>query len=413
MAAAVATVGAFLNLVGPLTSAVTQVVNLASSMPAVQNLYPGASPALPNNLVNLGVGLYEGGVNPDDTFGGDGINVNGFLHSGTWVGSRKGPPMSQGQTYGLELDSTQSSVGNVQVWELTLAASGANDVCIQYVELAWMGTLTSGFDGSWGKMCGQDWYWSESTWGSVDGKPYRPECWWISNVSKTHKTQAHPNRAMWANMELLVSGANTPGANTSTATFCSDQVMKFSSTTPVDGRSRDVPGGLNIDAPGSGPPGPAAPPPSKRNEPRHPHMPHYYPRSAQPTGIQSAGVRPTGVAATGTYPLPGQPSTESGSLRASDGTAHAQLIVSDIEDHSAQELCDHPNSRGPDFVHKTENLFCDMTERKTYPLCNGQVQTNCFALDQTGKKIKKRGSDETGRGDALHRNYHSIKNWTL
>lgn len=58
------------------------------------------------------------------------------------------------QTYGVALDASLSEIGNVQAWQLTLSSSGADAVCVQYVELAWMDTPTSGFDvtGLWPRL---------------------------------------------------------------------------------------------------------------------------------------------------------------------------------------------------------------------------------------------------------------------
>lgn len=390
MATIAATVGAFLSLVGPLNTAVTQLISLSSQMPAVTNLLGGASPSGESNTVlNIGVGMFEGGS--QDNFGGDGLKINTFTGQGTFISSGQAPHMNQGQTFGVPLDASKSTVGNVQAWQLTISASGADAVCVQYVELGWMGTLTSGFDGTWGKDCGQDWYWSESTWGSIESSdgstplPYRPACWWMDNVSKEHKTQSHPNQEVWVNMELLLTGAPLFAPGNLTATYCSDQVTRFSSTT-VGSKSNSVPGGLNQDRLGNGPPGGSAPTVTptvrKRAEPHHPRT--------------SMGKR---------FP-------EAGTLESNHGTTQAQLVVSDIESHSAQELCDHPQSRGPDFVSKVENLFCDMSAKKTYPLCEATITTNCFALDQAGKRVRKRGGDETGEGDIDHRDYNTVSTWT-
>ena len=198
MAAVAATVGAYLGLVGPLSTAVTQLISLSSQIPAVSNFIIRSPPGgLSNNVVKTGIGMLEGGDQND--FGGDGLNVNTFTGQGTFISSGKAPHMNQGQTYGIPLDASKSSVGDVQAWQSTISTSGADAVCVQYVDPGWMGTLTSGFDGTWGKDCGQDWYWSKSTWGTIqsaDGNstiPYRPACWWMDNVSKEHKTQSHPN----------------------------------------------------------------------------------------------------------------------------------------------------------------------------------------------------------------------------
>ncbi|MCJ1257713.1 hypothetical protein MMC24_005539 [Lignoscripta atroalba] len=58
------------------------------------------------------------------------------------------------------------------------------------------------------------------------------------------------------------------------------------------------------------------------------------------------------------------------------------LIMSDHVGQSAKELCEHDHSAGPDFVSFDENLFCDMSEKTTWPLCTTPGKTN----DQKAKE---------------------------
>jgi hypothetical protein len=46
------------------------------------------------------------------------------------------------------------------------------------------------------------------------------------------------------------------------------------------------------------------------------------------------------------------------------------LIVSNLESSSAELLCSHSNSMGPDFVSLREKAFCDMDAKQLYPLCD-------------------------------------------
>jgi len=390
MAAAAGVIGAYLNLVGPLTTAITQIIALSSTLPKTANVASNS-----NNQVVVGVGLFEGGNQND--FGGDGLRVGGFSNQGTFVGSGQMPHMDQGQSFTTSLDPSSSSVGAIQVQQLTLQTSGANAVCVQYVELSWQGTVTSGFDGTWGQMCGQDWYHSESTWGQTsDGKSYRPACWWMDGTSRMHNTAQHPDKAIWVDMELVVSGAPVSGANTSTATFCNDNVMKFSST-GVDYDDPQVAGGLNKDTQGSGP--------SKRGY-LHGRFDRRATPSEKPFPIANGTnpLSPTGTATN--FPKP----ASTGTFVLTSGTM-TQLVVSDFSDHSAATLCKHDKSRGPDFVSMAENLFCDMEARALYPLCSASKKSECFALDKDQKKISKRGNDESGANDALHRDYHKVTHW--
>lgn len=70
-----------------------------------------------------------------------------------------------------------------------------------------------------------------------------------------------------------------------------------------------------------------------------------------------------------------------------DGETHRRtqedrrLIVSSLDAHSADELCRHPMSLGPDFVSLTERTHCDMQTREVLPLCMDGLTTGCFDLE--------------------------------
>ncbi|KAL8820421.1 MAG: hypothetical protein Q9191_007519 [Dirinaria sp. TL-2023a] len=386
MAAAAATIAAYIALVGPLTTAITQVIELSKIFPTSSNVPSGSSSSSFNNMVNIGVGMYEGG--DQNSFGGDGVQVSGFTNVGTFVGSGHMPHMDQGQSYTTGLDPSGSSIGASQAWQLTLRSGGSNAVCVQFVELAWQQSVTSGFDGTWGKMCGQDWYYSESTWGlTSDNQVYRPDCFWLDDGKKPQ----HPLKEMWADMGAIVSGASVEGSNTSTATYCNDQVMKFSSV-KVSKTSNQVPAGLNQDSKGSNTP------PSKRS--RIMGSSHH----AAPSAMPKTYVNGTQTNDTLPGPL-------NGTFISINGTQN-QLVISDIESHSAKELCAHPNSRGPDFVSQAENLFCDMTTRAIHSLCTSSQTTDCFSIDYSRKRMMKR--DQMSKGiadDVLHRDYKHVQYW--
>lgn len=99
-----------------------------------------------------------------------------------------------------------------------------------------------------------------------------------------------------------------------------------------------------------------------------------------------------------------------------------QLVASDSKSHSAQKLCESDTSLGPDFVHTSEGLFCDMTAKTLYPLCNTgnftgsspvsfSNSTECFDMDS-----KSLTSTLARRGAVLpvkRSPYESVKDWRL
>ena len=91
MAGVPAVIGAYIALVGPLTTAITQIIELSNLFPISVNIPSGSSPSAFNNQINVGVGLYKGGT--QDSFDGDGVDISGFTSQGTFIGHGKMPHM--------------------------------------------------------------------------------------------------------------------------------------------------------------------------------------------------------------------------------------------------------------------------------------------------------------------------------
>lgn len=238
----------------------------------------------------------------------------------------------------------------------------------------------------------------------IGGTPYRSDCFWFDSGSGAK----HPLQEMWVDMEKMVAGTPVTGSNSSTQTYCNDQAMKFSSKTGDGTKNPSVPDGLTQDRQGNGPaPAIAAPgnfQPQKRGEPHHPHLPpgkRDLPNAGTPAKVDN----PSPVSSISAI------AKETGSYKSPDGKSSASeqvLVISDIESHSAEDLCGSEFSRGPDFVSHYEKKFCDMKTRKTHPLCEGSVQTDCFDLDHVGKKLHKRG----GEGNGTTKGYKNVDSWS-
>lgn len=118
--------------------------------------------------------------------------------------------------------------------------------------------------------------------------------------------------------------------------------------------------------------------PRGRNDTR----PSYLYNSTQTSGPAYPLLLPTGPSPphpTSSQPIP----TSAGGHKNKDGgnsTAngarrhrfHGHLVISSKAYHSAQDLCQNPNSWGPSFVSTHDGWFCDMTEKKLHPICAAQ-----------------------------------------
>lgn len=58
-----------------------------------------------------------------------------------------------------------------------------------------------------------------------------------------------------------------------------------------------------------------------------------------------------------------------------------RLVISQIAEHSAVELCNSLASLGPDLVSIAEGMFCDMSEKRLWPLCTANSTPYCFDLE--------------------------------
>jgi hypothetical protein len=89
-----------------------------------------------------------------------------------------------------------------------------------------------------------------------------------------------------------------------------------------------------------------------------------------------------------------------------------QLIKSGSQYHSAAELSGSATSYGPDFVSIYEGVFCDMDQKKIWPLCKDAKQAACF--DETTNKMRlgAGNSRRDGKGIVLPRkDYTDVEQW--
>ncbi|KAI9766664.1 MAG: hypothetical protein M1839_004787 [Geoglossum umbratile] len=61
-----------------------------------------------------------------------------------------------------------------------------------------------------------------------------------------------------------------------------------------------------------------------------------------------------------------------------NGCTPGRLVVSNLDAHTATELCNSTTSAGPDFISMKENLYCDMCTHQIWPLCKDGTQAGCF-----------------------------------
>ncbi|KAB8416321.1 hypothetical protein FH972_024841 [Carpinus fangiana] len=87
-----------------------------------------------------------------------------------------------------------------------------------------------------------------------------------------------------------------------------------------------------------------------------------------------------------------------------------KLIMSASANQTAEHLCSHPNSWGPDFIG-TDGMFCDMEAKVLTPLCSTEVIDGCIEVDATALTVLKRSSVAKRSVAAIHREYKRIEQW--
>jgi hypothetical protein len=89
-----------------------------------------------------------------------------------------------------------------------------------------------------------------------------------------------------------------------------------------------------------------------------------------------------------------------------------KLVTSAQAGHSARELCESGNSLGPDFVSQHEGLFCDMSEKELWPLCDADHTTGCFDTQNNTMVAGSltRRDDATGR-HIPEKDYSDVQAW--
>ncbi|KAF6808484.1 hypothetical protein CSOJ01_07527 [Colletotrichum sojae] len=88
------------------------------------------------------------------------------------------------------------------------------------------------------------------------------------------------------------------------------------------------------------------------------------------------------------------------------------LVQSNLNSHSAREVCESETSSGPDFVavNGKERLYCDMCEHQLWDLCGEGITQDCFDLD--AQKLVLSGSlAKRDEEEGLQKEYKKFAHW--
>ncbi|KAH6678616.1 hypothetical protein B0J14DRAFT_688722 [Halenospora varia] len=383
------------------------------SLPAITGIFA------PKDVAQLVVAVGVGSSNslfPDSTLGGNLPTVAVFDINGVPLG---------------RVDGIDSKIVDGGSFQVTMKASGNNAICV-----SWLSTTSSNNDfhtwnGASAKFCGLPWYPSTSPFPGLS-TPFRPPCFWMSNdghfvdgfsarltdFAFPGDKQANATATQWArNPETLceapgrqqffnatgdcipmypsgpesVNGEHARDANGFDADF---EAIRYSATmtcTNVGIPFNNV--NLQVIGPPAGFVQPSANPaitiPAGVTLQSSLALGHL--RRATKTfahdALSTITAAPTLPKKKSKRELPLKEPVLNRRIEKRIEEPHKwyeenQLVISEDTEHSAVDLCLSESSWGPDFVSVHEGVFCDMCERKTYPLCGGEgVNGSCFDLE--------------------------------
>lgn len=203
-------------------------------------------------------------------------------------------------------------------------------ICIAYIAQTWPDGQKRGWTGDMGRVCGQSWAWSDIT---VSPGPNAPPlaCTWLD--------WNHDNiRSAGMQIHMQDFANTTADYSKEVAYYCNTPAQVFQQN--ID-HGTDAGFWLHSDDAT-----PAVPVQSRRRR-RH--------QESEIVGSNGRKKRSATLA------------------RRIVGSYHAQ--------QSALELCESETSYGADFVSFHEGVFCDMDEKKAWPLCSTVNASDCYHWD--------------------------------
>jgi len=105
------------------------------------------------------------------------------------------------------------------------------------------------------------------------------------------------------------------------------------------------------------------------------------------------------------------PSGKRSAIKARPQWMSDRLVVSNITQHSAKNLCNSATSWGPDFVSESEGQFCDMNTKTLMPLCSKADIEGCVNVDSVEKRVTKRTMVAKRAVDLTQKSYKKTQLW--
>ncbi|KAH7311980.1 hypothetical protein BKA65DRAFT_467954 [Rhexocercosporidium sp. MPI-PUGE-AT-0058] len=355
------------------------------SIPLLKDFFPSSkaqttSISFTNGALNRTAGSYDGnGPMPNVAL----FNVNGG-RVGFMSGEKQGN-FGQGQTRPINVDPINKSNNEVPEY-LSVSARSSNAICISYLAVTGPNQEYWTWNGEFGKLCNQWFYYSNQP---MFGTTLRPPCIWFSTDDRfptgmalhTIDFSSMGSAAADNRGNQFVSHPESLCDSVPRQHFYKGHFTELNCIPVFDPLPVATPDNVDEDRGQAITSGTVACSPGPGVEPSAAEIIKLRKIISSPRGgsTPTYGVKRRSVDA----PEPGSKPEKN------------HLVVSNYDGHSARDLCENERSLGPDFVSRREELFCDMCTRTVWPLCVNESAVNCFNL----KKSKLRLSRMTRRSD--------------
>lgn len=352
------------------------VMGVVSLIPLAEQMIPDTSYL--DTVVTIGVG---GGDDKADTKG-DRPGIRLFDEYGRDIGERRGnnyKTLKDGTTSDPNRNvikiKASEKIGSKQATYISVSKGGDDALCISYISVKWPDKGTQMWTGDIGYQCGGHWYPSNTIVAGTNS--YKSKCTWIDgNASNGITTQG-----MGIHLIDFVANKFTAEAFAQNQSLLCDSKPRFHL---YDYLTSDY----YL---------PVFDPPLQYDD-NHVDL--------DPEKVLVPGK------AQGKQPPENKKDRHKRAQLAKRNTFPGKLVTSVQPAHSAKELCESDMSFGPDFVSYHEGLFCDMSEKQLWPVCQEASETDCFDNDtRTMRAPSLSGRDVQSGAPVPTKDYHSIEDW--
>lgn len=259
-----------------------------------------------------------------------------------------------------------------QAQYISVSKGGNDALCISYIAVTWPDGQQKGWYGDVGYQCGGSWYNSQTIIGEDN---YQPKCVWIDGDKS--------------------NGITTQGMGIHITDFTATEERAKAYAGDPDTMCKSKPRFHLYDDLTSDMFLPYFDPPLEYDE-------HNVDKDKSKVLVDGAS--------TGQLP-PKNKRKRRGNV-AKRHHFPGKLVTSAKPAHSARELCESDTSMGPDFVSSHEGLFCDMSEKELWPLCDSNHTTGCFdARNNTMVAGSKSRRDEASGRNIPEKEYSNVQTW--